>query len=290
MTHTMSHSDFLAISPSAVNAPPSRASRRGAVSLLSGLCLALFSSACDDAMGQDADCPANPGVTLSATDLTPGGLSAQELGTGLETDVVTTMTLQRVHTIEDTKKPKQPHYGDQGVAFDLEGAASSMELSVELRRRDEVLSFVSVGLSCPERSCPEPFRCVERASMAADLHIRAKDESFAAVIPVDLAYYPKAQRDVFPNGQSFLSVVNQGQYAFFGEGRVDASQAEGSLRTINPIPYRGERVTGSGFGVRVTIVDQQIVSLDLTATFEVEPGATESLLSSLSTPIYSSKR
>lgn len=255
--------------------------------MLGCLALALTASACDDVMVQDEDCPANPGVTLSAADLTPGGLSARELRAGLANGPYAKTVLQRVHTMEDTKAPERLDPREDGVAFDLSGAPASLEASVELVPREEGLHFKSVGTSCSGEACPAEFRCVEHASMLVDLHIRSTDGSFEAVIPVDLEYSWPEDRGRFPWSGDLAERAKQGQYAFFGRGSVDASENQGSLRIVNPVSRQGAPIDSTGFGVEVLIVDQKIVSLDLMSRFEFDPKSAQTEFLSLSQRIYS---
>lgn len=252
------------------------------------LALALATNGCDDGMGHHVDCPANPGLTQSLSQATPGGMTAQGLRAGLQRGPSATMTLHRVHTQEDTRIPKRVSPKDDGVVFDLAGAEKSLDVTVEILPREEGLRFRSVGVTCSASECPEPYRCIERSSLAVDVHVRAVDGSFESVMPVDLVYYPEDQRKLAPMGDSSQGGQIKGKHVFFGRGRVDESKARGALRLVNPRTYRGQGIKSAGFGVRVGVIDQRIVSFDLTASFELEPG--ESGFTAQSQPIYSSVR
>lgn len=263
--------------------------KRRSAGLLCCFALALATSGCDDAMNQDADCPANPGVTLSATELTPSGRSAQELRTGLNLGSSFKATLHKIHSEKNTEIPLGIPSTDSGVTFDLAGAPSDLKVTAELLSREEGLAFHSVGVSCKGEDCLESFRCVERTSMAVDLHIRAVDGSIESVIPVDLVYYAKDERDVFPGGGHRLPEVQQGKHVFYGKGWSEESRSQGTMRIVDPAPYEGWSIGKSGFGVRVEVVDQKILSLKLTANFEIESGNSEGGAEFVSYLIYSTK-
>lgn len=279
LTHTATHAKAVA----------SKKSRLRATGLLGCLALvALFTSGCDDTMAQDEDCPANAGMTRSASEATPGGVTAQEIRAGLLIGASTTVTLHRAHTAEDTQLPQHVPASLDGVAFDLAEGSDTLEVTVEVLPREEGLNYHSVGVGSSDVGQPDAFRCIEQSSMVADIHLRAVDGSFETVIPVDLEYYTKENRDRFPVSTTDENSQVQGQHAFFGKGRVDESQAQGALRLVNPRAYHGQSIQSSGFGVRVGIVDQKIISLRLMASFEFGEGESASGIRAMAQPIYAS--
>lgn len=267
-----SNSSFIHRFRECKSAPSKRSSR---FSLLAALTLALVSSGCESTQYADDACPSERGVTSRATDVAPGGVTAEKLRKGLSPNASPVIKLSRVHTQENTKIPEDRLPQEDGVVFDLIGAPAELGVTVEFVPLHEGLRYYPLLLGCGAEDCWKGFRCVSRSVVEVDLHIRAENDAFEAVIPVDLEYYPRKERVAYPGQAAGQDVVTEGRYVFFGKGRVDESKTRGSLGITKASTFRGQQIGSQGFGVRVELVDQKVVSIELLASFKNKQGASE---------------